>query len=437
MIAAPRSGSGKTVVTLGLLRALRRRGVRLSPYKAGPDYIDPAFHAAASDETCFNLDPWAMRPDLRAELLNTSGGDRTVVVEAMMGLFDGAADGFGSAGDLAAEAGLPVVLVVDASGMSHSIAPLVLGFEAFRADVSLAGVILNKVGSARHEAMLRAALDQVGVPVFGCLRKHDGLATPSRHLGLVQAGERVDLEAFLERAGDIVSDGIDLEALLAATAHNVAFSTKTSNPVPSVPLSVQHLAIAQDAAFSFLYPHVLKGWRDAGMTLSFFSPLADQAPPSGCEAVFLPGGYPELWAGKIAGNQIFMSGLRATAERGFVYGECGGYMVLGEALIDADGASHAMAGLLPLETSFADKKLSLGYRHVSVLGETGLFEPGFPRFVAHEFHYSVILREDETSKGAQRLFGCIDSLGQTLPQAGLRCGRVMGSYMHLIDRRGG
>ncbi|MEM9678658.1 MAG: cobyrinate a,c-diamide synthase, partial [Pseudomonadota bacterium] len=373
MIAAPRSGSGKTVVTLGLLRALRRRGVELAPYKAGPDYIDPAFHAAASGETCFNLDPWGMRSGLRADLFHEAGEGSVAVVEAMMGLFDGAADGSGSAADLATELGLPVVLVVDVSGMSDSVAPLVAGFQSFRSDVTVAAVILNKVGSARHEAMLRGALGALDVPVLGCLFKNVDLDTPSRHLGLVQAGERTDLEEFLDRAADAVERGIDMDALLTVTAQELAPTLSNDQGEAAIPFAAQHLAIAQDPAFSFLYPHLLKGWQQQGMTLSFFSPLADEAPSGDCDGVFLPGGYPELWAGKLAGNRTFLDGLRRAADRCFVYGECGGYMVLGDALVDADGVSHGMAGLLPLETSFAARKLSLGYRRLSLLGDAEVF----------------------------------------------------------------
>lgn len=435
MIAAPRSGSGKTVVTLGLLRALRRRDVPLAPYKAGPDYIDPAFHAAASGEACFNLDPWAMRRSLRADMFLGAREGSVAVVEAMMGLFDGAADGTGSAGDLAAELGLPVVMVVDVSGMSHSIAPLVAGFQNFRADVTVAGVVLNKVGSARHEAMLRDALAALDVAVFGCLFKDADLATPSRHLGLVQAAERSDLEQFLDRAADAVEHGIDINALLTATAREPASAKMLSGSGPAIPFAAQHLAIAQDAAFSFLYPHLLQGWQEQGMTLSFFSPLADEAPCGDCDGVFLPGGYPELWAGKLADNHRFLHGLRRVADRCFVYGECGGYMVLGDTLVEANGVSHAMAGLLPLETSFATRKLSLGYRRLALLGQADVFGDQARTFCAHEFHYSVVLREDTGAHDVDRLFACEDATGAVLPEAGLRRGKVMGSYMHLIDRR--
>ncbi len=215
MIAAPASGSGKTTVTLGLLRALKRRGEVLAPVKAGPDYIDPAYHRAASGVDCFNLDPWAMRPGLISALSSrmTESGARVLVAEGMMGLFDGAIDGKGSSADLARLLDLPVVLVVDCARQSHSIAALVWGFSQFRKDVLIEGVILNRVGSPRHEAMLRGALAPLGVPVLGALPRDPALSLPERHLGLVQADEHAGLESFLEQAADVMEAHIDMDAL--------------------------------------------------------------------------------------------------------------------------------------------------------------------------------------------------------------------------------
>ncbi|WP_030012269.1 cobyrinate a,c-diamide synthase, partial [Brucella melitensis] len=215
MIAAPASGSGKTTVTLGLLRALKRRGEVLAPVKAGPDYIDPAYHRAASGVDCFNLDPWAMRPELISALSSrmTESGARVLVAEGMMGLFDGAIDGKGSSADLARLLDLPVVLVVDCARQSHSIAALVWGFSQFRKDVLIEGVIFNRVGSPRHEAMLRGALAPLGVPVLGALPRDPALSLPERHLGLVQADEHAGLESFLEQAADVMEAHIDMDAL--------------------------------------------------------------------------------------------------------------------------------------------------------------------------------------------------------------------------------
>jgi len=361
VVAAPHSGSGKTVVTLGVLRALRDAGRTLAPAKAGPDYIDPAFHAAASGEPCINLDPWAMRPELLRTLAVDRCSGRLLVAEAMMGLFDGAADGTGSAADLAALLGLPVVFVVDASRMAQSVAALVAGYRNHRNDLDFAGVILNRVGSARHEAMLRAALKPLDIAVLGVVPGDRNLALPERHLGLVQATEHGALEAFIAHAGTVMARNCDMEALGTLSRRPIPGEA----PVPRLPPLGQRIAIARDVAFAFSYPHLLEGWRAQGAELSSFSPLVDEAPAPDADAVFLPGGYPELHAGTITGATRFKTGMVAARDRGTaIYGECGGYMVLGEGLTDADGTRHSMLGFLPVETSFAARKRHLGYRRL-------------------------------------------------------------------------
>ncbi|GAB4348407.1 MAG: cobyrinate a,c-diamide synthase [Oricola sp.] len=426
LVAAPHSGSGKTTLTLGLLRALRDRGIALAPAKAGPDYIDPAFHAAASGETCINLDPWAMRPELIRILAERhSAGDRLLAVEGMMGLFDAAADGRGSPADLAALLGLPVIFVVDCARMAHSIAALVEGFNRYRADVLMAGVILNRVGSARHEEMLRDALEPGGVRVLGAVRQDTALALPSRHLGLVQATEHERLESFIADAAFAVTVGVDLDRVAALTA--MRNDDEVTAAVPRLPPIGQRIAVARDAAFGFSYPHVLQGWRRHGAELSYFSPLADEAPAEDADAIYLPGGYPELHAGRIASAQTFLGGLRAAAAAGkLIYGECGGYMVLGEGLVDGDGTRHEMAGLLPLVTSYAKRRRHLGYRLLLPLPAAPWHLP----LTAHEFHYSTAVSEGE----GERLFEIADARGAPHGKAGLRRGTVCGSYMHVIDR---
>lgn len=428
IIAAPTSGSGKTTVTLGLLRALKRRGVALAPVKAGPDYIDSAYHKAASGAECFNLDPWAMRPELISALsARMTEGSKLLVVEGMMGLFDGALDGEGSSADLARLLDLPVVLVVDCAKQSQSVAALVYGFSQFRRNVLVAGIILNRVGSARHETMLHEALKPLGIPVLGALPRDESLTLPERHLGLVQAGEHADLERFLDHAADRIAECIDLAALeriWSAPGQSEAMA----NVLRLTPLG-SRIAVARDDAFAFAYAHLLAGWRRRGAEISFFSPLADERPDTGADAIYLPGGYPELHAGRLAAAENFLAGIKAAAARGTtIYGECGGYMVLGDRLEDAGGASHAMLGLLPLETSFAKRRLHLGYRLLQPLSGAPWQVP----LKGHEFHYASIVREG----AADRLFGVRDALGEELGQAGLRVGSVSGSFMHVIDFSG-
>jgi cobyrinic acid a,c-diamide synthase len=421
VIAAPASGSGKTVVTLALLGALVKRGVIVASAKLGPDYIDPQFHQAATGRDCFNLDGWAMGEEAVKGYAAELGADPALtVIEGVMGLFDGPEEGPGSTADIAEELGLPVILVVDCSHQAQSIAALVHGFRTHRPHLAVPAVILNRVASPRHADMLRKALAQSDVAVLGAVPRDGALALPSRHLGLVQASEHENLSLFLERATERVALHIDMEALLAL-ARPIAAA-----PAPlSLPPLGQRMAIARDEAFTFLYPHLLSGWRRQGAELSFFSPLADEPPETQADAIYLPGGYPELHGGRLSKANDFLNGLRAAAERGrLIYGECGGYMVLGQALIAADGSAHKMAGLLPVTTSFARRKLHLGYRRLG--HESALPWPKVLK--GHEFHYSMI----ESQDGGTPLFQASDTSARDLGAMGLSCNRVMGSYAHVI-----
>lgn len=428
LIAAPASGSGKTTVTLALIRLLTREGHAVATFKSGPDYIDGAFHRAASaGRDCCNLDAFAMRRETISGILSANAtAAELAIVEGAMGLFDGATNHQGSSADLAALLDLPVLLVIDAARQGQSAAALAHGFRSFRGDVRIAGVILNRVASDRHERLLREAFAPLGLPVLACLPPQEDLALPARHLGLVQAREHNGLDLFLDRAADWLHRRLD-RAALDGLLQPLSLPKAPLHPLP--PLG-QKIAVAQDEAFAFAYPHLLQGWRAQGAELAVFSPLDDEAPASDCDAVFLPGGYPELHAASLAGNARMLQGLRdAAARNAAIYGECGGYMLLGEALVDAAGGSHAMAGLLPVVTSFAERKRQLGYRRITLLADTPLGPKG-SRFRGHEFHYSVQVKDD----GAVPLFAAEDAAGTDLGTAGAQAGRVFGSYLHLIDR---
>ncbi len=433
LIAAPASGSGKTVVTLALLRHFRDQGRDVASVKVGPDYIDPAFHAAASGRACLNMDAWAMRPGTLAALAARAGAGADLVLgEGVMGLFDGAPDGTGSTADLALITGWPVVLVIDAKGMAASAAALLHGFASYRPEVPLAGVIFNRVGGPRHAALLGEACAPLGVPVLGALPQAPELALPDRHLGLVPAAEHPELEAFLARAAALVGRHLETERLaaLARPCRLAPEAFQAMPPPPVLPPLGQRIAVARDVAFAFAYPFVLDGWRAAGAEITAFSPLADEAPDAAADAVYLPGGYPELHAGRLAANARFLDGLRKAAGRGaVVYGECGGYMALGRGLVDADGARHALAGLLPVETSFARRRLSLGYREAELVADGPLGAAG-ARYRGHEFHFASLVG----SEGESPLFRCRDALGAATGAMGGRAGTVMGSFLHLVDQ---
>jgi cobyrinic acid a,c-diamide synthase len=430
LVAAPRSGSGKTTLVLGLLRALARRDIAVQPMKCGPDYIDPGFHAAAAARTSYNLDGWAMRPALIDTLVGAAGRDADLFVgEALMGLFDGVAkdgaSGDGSSSGIAARQNWPVLLVLDISGQSQSAGAVAKGFASFRPDVHIAGVVLNKVASPRHEALARKGIEEAGLPVVGSLPRQTDVVLPERHLGLVQAEETAELDRRLEALGDFVEANCDIGAI-------VALARPTSPPTEAADTGLrppgQRIALARDAAFSFIYPHLLAGWRRKGAEILPFSPLADEGPADDADVAWLPGGYPELHGARLATCTKFQAALRHFAETRPVHGECGGYMVLGHALTDADGTAHRMAGLLDLETSFAKRKMNLGYRLAElkedcVLGRRGDLVRG------HEFHYSSTVHKGDTP-----LFEVSDANGTALGALGSRRGLATGSFFHVIDR---
>ena len=425
MVSAPSSGAGKTTVILGLLRAFAEDGLAIQPFKSGPDYIDPAFHRAACGRASFNLDTWSMDPSLFGAIAARAGGADLCVAEGSMGLYDGVATrgrmGFGASAETARAMGWPVVLVLDVSGQAQSAAATALGFARYDAGLPFAGVILNRVASPRHERLARLGMQHAGLPVLGALPRRGDLTLPERHLGLIQAVEHPDLDAAIAAYAGFLRAHVDLAAIRAAATGR---APAPGGRLPAAP--AQRIALAQDAAFSFAYPHVLEGWREAGAEILPFSPLADQAPDPSADLVWLPGGYPELHAGQLAAASRFQAGLRAHAQSRPVHGECGGYMALGQALIDKDGVRHAMAGLLGLVTSYEKRRLHLGYRR-AVLSQP---MPGYAAGTAlrgHEFHYSTILDQPD-----EPLARVADADGSPVTETGSRRGHATGTFFHLI-----
>src|SRR6266511_3759285 len=424
IIAAPNSGAGKTTITLGLLAAFKRKGIALRAAKAGPDYIDPAFHAAASGTQGFNLDTWAMPPPLLDALVGESARDcELLVIEGVMGLFPGVpgpSGHTGAAADLAARFALPVVLVLDVAAQGQSAAAVVRGFSSHDANVRIGGVILNRV-------LVSDAITELGGRVLGALPRDQRIVLPERHLGLVQASEHGDLRARIDRLADMAERHIDLEAVMAC-AQPIRLSA--TDPVSALPPPGQRIALAADAAFTFVYPHLLASWRKAGAEIVAFSPLADEPPPESCDICWLPGGYPELHAGALAAAQKFKTGLARFAQTRPVHGECGGHMVLGEGIEDANGARHVMTGLLGHSTSFAERKLHLGYREArlragSPIGPMGAVVRG------HEFHYATL----SAAGTDEPLAELTDARGRAVGTDGGRRGRVTGTFFHAIARK--
>ena len=424
LVAAPRSGAGKTTITLGLLAALRARGTPVRAAKAGPDYIDPAFHAAATGRPSLNLDGWAMPSGMLARL---AAGDGLLVVEAAMGLFDGAAHpgpggADGSAASLARTLGLPVLLVLDIAGQAQSAGATALGFASLDGGVRVGGVILNNVASERHRVRAAAAVEAAGIAVLGSMPRAADCSLPSRHLGLVQALETDELPSLLSRLASLFAASVDLDAV-CAMAGEIRLGAERGG---SIAPPGQRIALARDTAFAFAYPHMLAGWREAGAEIMPFSPLGNEAPDPACDAVWLPGGYPELHAGRLAANGTFLDGLRRAASRGPVHGECGGLMVLGGGLIDANGVRHAMAGLLDHDTSFAERRLQLGYRSARLINGCAL-GPAGSIVAGHEFHYATLLAGTDPPMAMLR-----DAEGEPIGPAGAVRGHVSGSFFHAI-----
>ena len=421
LIGAISSNSGKTLITLGLIGALKNKGLKIAPFKVGPDYIDGQFLALSAMEPTFNLDSFAFEKN-HLEGLAYQGAKNAdlMVVEGVMGLFDGAAkNGKGSSADVAQKLNLPIILVVDCSKMAQSIAPLIFGFKNYDKGVNIAGVILNKVGSPRHEKMLRDALKGQNIKIFGVFYQNEDLKIPSRHLGLTLPNEIKNAQNLIKNAAEIISKSVDLEAII-----NLAKPIKKTEFISNIAPLGQHIAIAKDSAFAFIYEHILLDWKKQGAKISFFSPLNNEVPDVKADAVFLPGGYPELYAKQISNADNFFKGLKDARNRdALIYGECGGFMVLGEAIIDKYGESHKMSGLLPITSTINSPKRILGYRYLTHNSSLPFTE----NLIAHEFHYSMV-----SGNNLPALFKARDSMGNELPAMGAQRGKVMGSYAHVI-----
>lgn len=385
VIAGTHSGVGKTSIATGLMAALVGRGLRVGTAKIGPDYIDPGFHAAATGRPARNLDAWLCGAERMAPLAGRAAqGCDVLVIEGVMGLFDGAADGeVASTADVARLLDAPVILVVDASAMSGSAAALVHGFATFDPRVPVAGVILNRVASDGHEAMLREAVAPVGVPILGVLRRDRALAWPDRHLGLVPAVERpTRVGQTIQLLAAAVGRGCDLDAIMQVARSAPARSVAAPEAVAAGGLA--RVAVASGPAFSFVYPDNLESLAEAGAELVPFDPLTDACLPDGVSALYAGGGFPEVFAAELAANGPLLADVRRRVPAGLVtWAECGGLLWLSQSL---DG--HAMAGVLATTATMTDR-LTLGYRRARVVGPSP-FGPAGRSLRGHEFHYSTL-----------------------------------------------
>ena len=429
LIGAATSGSGKTTFTMGLLRALTRRGLRVQPFKCGPDYIDTQFHSIAAGAESVNLDTWmASAQHVREVFARYSAGADAAVIEGVMGLFDGYDRMRGSSAEIAALLDVPVLLVVNARSTAYSVAALLHGFRSFRPDVRIAGVVFNQVASESHYAFLRDAAADAGVRSLGWIPRTEGIEVPSRHLGLT-IGLEQEISALADRAADLIEHNGDGSPCVMSAIFRELFgisvseTTDLSGPIPPTPFgrgplpftatrasmvsdtdtpkssvqsglltqgepsplcNMQRIAVARDRAFNFAYRENLDRLAQMGQVV-YFSPLAGDELPKDVDLVYLPGGYPELFASQLALNRMLASQLVQYAENGGrIFAECGGMMYLGKSLTDQDGKVWPMAGVLPIECTMQGARLHLGYRRMTI---------GGTEFRGHEFHYSKIVQK--------------------------------------------
>jgi cobyrinic acid a,c-diamide synthase len=425
MVGGTQSGVGKTTVTVALLGALARRGLKVAPFNAGPDYIDPTYHEAAAGIPSRNLDTWMLPQDEVVRSFRRAAGRADVaIVEGVMGLFDGRSgeDEAGSSAHLAKLLGIPVILVVDAGAVERSAGAMVLGYRTFDPEVTIAGAILNNLASEGHYHATRSGIvRQAGVPVLGGVYGDASLAAPSRHLGLVPAPE-LQSTGFVARAAEMAEKSIDIDGILARAADVGSARNDEKRTAPArvrVPI-----AIARDRAFSFYYEDSLDLLAEAGADLLPFSPLEDVALPTGAHGVYIGGGFPEVFAEQLAANRPMAAALRDAEARGIpIYAECGGHMYLGESLTAQDGATHAMAGLTPVRSTFAGTRLTLGYRVAHALSDGAMFARG-ATIRGHEFHLSQSAPTGEES-------ACWDFTDPVLGATGYRRGNTWSSYLHV------
>ncbi|MEZ4527415.1 MAG: cobyrinate a,c-diamide synthase [Desulfobacterales bacterium] len=432
LVAGTRSGCGKPTIALGLMAAFVRRGLRVAPFKVGPDFIDPGHHSAAAGNISRNLDGWMLSKEYNLRCFQKHAAQTDIaVVEGVMGLFDGY-DGrseAGSAAQMAKWLGLPVLLVTDASSMARSAAALVQGFERFDPDLHFAGVLFNAVGSPRHLSYLKEALEgHVSMPCIGGIVRNAEISIPERHLGLVTQQEHGLSAQHREKLADLIESHINVDELLSRLP-DFDFQAASEHQRPAQEKNVR-IGIAWDQAFCFYYQDNLDMLRDFGAEPVFFSPIKDTSLPENTDGLYFGGGYPELFAEKLSANVQLRQEIRKQSERGMpVYAECGGFMYLCEAITDTEGKKWPMIGIFPFQTAMFPRLRSLGYREICLKTDTLLGNPGL-RLRGHEFHYSGIIGNSGTGD-PEKVYAVSDRLGESQMAEGYQICRTLGSYIHL------
>ena len=431
VIAGTKSGSGKTTVSLGLMAALSKRGLKVAPFKVGPDFIDPGHHSRIAGVACRNLDGWMLPQKFNLDVFAKCTKDADIaVVEGVMGLFDGY-DGKSEAGSTAQMAKwlkLPVILLVDAASMARSAAAIVMGFEHFDAELTYAGVIFNNLGSSRHLQYLKEAVqDRIDMPCFGGILRNKDIAIPERHLGLVTQEDHPLAKDSIDRLAEHMEKSIDLDSLLESLTE-IALPGQTHRAQPTRNKKKVRIAVARDNAFCFYYADNLELLIHHGAELVFFSPMADRHLPENIDGLYFGGGYPELFAGKLAENTALGNRVKEKSADGMpIYGECGGFMYLCEELVDLNNHRFRMSGCFPFATRMFARLKALGYREITltrntVIGKTGMTIRG------HEFHYSELVN---LSRDVATAYSISDRSGMDKAPEGYVINQTLGSYNHL------
>jgi len=428
VVAGPASGVGKTTVMLALIVALRRRGLTVQSFKCGPDFIDGGHHARVCGRPSRNLDGWMLSPDVNLQVFSRgSQGADVSVVEGVMGLFDGVdgASEAGSTAEMAKLLNLPVVLVVDASQLARSAAALIKGFETFDPKLGVAGVVLNRVAGPAHYRLLRDAIESsCQATLLGYLPGDERIRIPERYLGLLTASEEALADSALTLLGDLAATHIDLERLLQSAS---SFSPKSEPGGPIDPQVRIRVGVARDRAFCFYYEDNFDALRAAGAEIVDFSLLGDRELPEGVDALYLGGGYPELYAEQLARNRDMLEAVRSFADQGYpIYAECGGLMYLANKIVTRDQEPFAMAGVLPLDVHMTDRLVKFGYTEVLLTADC-MIGPEGVRARGHSFHCSRISGADDV----ERVYHLRYSLSRQEESEGFRARNVLASYIHL------
>lgn len=425
VVAATQSGCGKTTLTCGILAALKKRGLGAQAYKIGPDYIDPGYLTQASGRPAHNLDTWLMDEAAMARLFaETASRADLAVVEGVMGLYDGGRGGVSSTAEIAKKLRAPVALVIDCKSMGDSAAALALGFREYDRGVDLCGVILNRLGSDAHRGMITEAMDRLGIPVLGALKRDERLFVSERHLGLLPAEEN-ETHGF-DALVECVERSVDLDALLEIAASAPSLDVPRASAKTAERKAV--IGVARDRAFSFYYPESLAELEHAGARLVFFSPLDDGQLPD-ADGLIFGGGFPEMFAARLAANEAMKSELAAAARRGMpIYAECGGYMYLTRSLTDFEGREFAMAGLIPAASRMNSRLQTVGYVEATALRDT-LLCPAGTVARGHEFHFSSAQPDAGTEADAAWRF--VKKRTGATYVAGYASANVLASYLHL------